>query len=152
MALDAGLLQQVDKELRVDEDVRPDPYDDATGKTVASLPSGGNLTIGCGRNLFGRPLSLDEINYLLTNDIMLAYQAAVAIFPAFDTFTQNRRAAICNLLVNLGSGKLLTFRRFIAAARGAHWNTAADELTDSAWFHEVQPERRDRIVAQIRNG
>ena len=57
-----------------------------------------------------------------------------------------------NLAYNLGEAKLLTFRRFVAAVRGEHWSTAAAELVDSDWYRQVQPSRRDRVVAQIRNG
>lgn len=142
MSLDAATLDQVTQELLVDEGRRTKPYVDTKG----------NVTIGVGYNLTGQGLpdeTIDQLFVMARND---AETTARRVFPAFDDYSQNRRAALLNLAFNLGETKLLTFRRFVAAVRGAHWSTAADELVDSDWYREVQASRRDRVIAQIRNG
>ena len=52
--------------VRQHEGVRYEPYDDATGKRPIAL---GHITIGVGRNLEARPLTDDEVDYLLANDL-----------------------------------------------------------------------------------
>lgn len=152
MALDDDLVKQITQELRADEGTRYRPYDDATGATVYTLPTGGNLTIGIGRNLSARPLSPDEVDYPLRNDLRLCYQAARQVFPDFDTYSQNRRAALLNLLFNLGPGTFITFKNTIKAVREQRWADAATNLLASRWATQIQPSRRDRIVKQIREG
>lgn len=152
MPLDDALANQITQELRADEGVRTWPYDDATGSTIRVLPTGGNLTIGIGRNLSARPLSPDEVDYLLRNDLRLCYQAAKQVFPDFDSYTQNRRAALLGLLFNLGPGTFVTFKNTIRAIREGRWADAATNLLASRWATQIQPSRRDRVVKQIREG
>lgn len=152
MPLDNELVEQLTKELREDEGVRLRPYDDATGSIIRVLPTGGNLTIGIGRNLSGRGLSSDEVDHLLRNDLRLVYQAAKQVFPDFDTYTQNRRASLLNLLFNLGPGTFITFKNTIKSIREQRWADAATNLLASRWATQIQPSRRDRIVKQIREG
>lgn len=152
MPLDNELVAQITQELRADEGVRPYAYDDATGMTVRTLPTGGNLTIGIGRNLSARGLSDKEIDFLLQNDLWLTYQAAKQVFPDFDSYSQSRRAGLLNLLFNLGPGRFIKFKNTIKAIREGRWDGAANHLMDSDWYRQVQQSRRERIVTQIRNG
>jgi lysozyme len=152
MPLDNELVEQLTKELREDEGVRTFAYDDATGMTVRTLPTGGNLTIGIGRNLSARGLSDKEVDFLLQNDLWLSYQAARQVFPDFDTYSQNRRAALLGLLFNLGPGTFVTFKNTIRAIREQRWADAATNLLASRWATQIQPSRRDRIVKQVRDG
>lgn len=152
MGLDEHLVAQITQELRADEGVRLRPYDDATGSTIHVLPTGGNLTIGIGRNLSARGLSDKEVDFLLQNDLWLCYQAARQVFPDFDTYSQNRRAALLGLLFNMGPGTFVTFKNTIKSIREQRWADAADNLMLSKWYQQIQPSRRDRIVKQIREG
>lgn len=152
MGLDEHLVAQITQELRADEGVRTFAYDDMTGMTVRTLPTGGNLTIGIGRNLSARGLSDKEVDFLLQNDLWLCYQAARQVFPDFDTYSQNRRAALLGLLFNMGPGTFVTFKNTIKAIRESRWADAATNLLASRWAAQIQQSRRDRIVKQVRDG
>lgn len=132
---------RVRHELATDEDVRRFPYVDTVGK----------VTIGIGRNLTDRGISDAEIRYLLDNDINIALNAVV-VFPWFTDLDPVRQRACVNLMFNLGYPRLCTFAKFLDAMGRKDYGTAAAELLDSQWAHQVQPSRRDRIVAQIRTG
>lgn len=125
-------------------------YNDHDG--LAVTPAQGNLTIGIGRNLTSRGITDSEANYLLANDIELAALGAKHLFGDFDTYTQNRRAALISLVFNMGLATLTKFTDTLAAIRAERWADAADDLTHSRWAHQVQTSRRDRIVKQIREG
>lgn len=160
MALDDALAQQVLRELREDEGTRTRPYDDATGRRPILavwhgdrlVPSPGKLTVGTGRNLTDRDLSDAVIALMLDEDVADAGRVARKFFLAFDAWTQNRRAALINLIFNMGEATFGGFHETIPLLQTGRWGEAADHLTASDWAHEVQPSRRDRIVGQIRNG
>ncbi|WZO97284.1 glycoside hydrolase family protein [Isosphaeraceae bacterium EP7] len=160
MHLDPELLKQVTAELRADEGVRNGVYDDSTGKSPVLarwdgdrlVPSRGRLTIGVGRNLSDRPISDAVIQLLFNEDIAMVAEAARRLFPAFDEWAQNRKAAVLNLLWNLGEGGLMGFVNTTKAIREDRWGEAANGLIRSLWFKQIQVSRRDRVVKQVRNG
>lgn len=166
MQLDDALVQQATQELRADEGDRPDVYDDATGKApiLAQWRDGklvpsvrkdgkpGKLTIGRGRNISDRPISSAIIELLFREDLDGTYAATKRIFPEFDGYTLNRRSALLGMVFNMGESRFRTFTETIPLIRSGKWDQAADHIKASAWASQVQPERRDRVVKQIRNG
>lgn len=62
-----------------------------------------------------------------------------------------RKSVLLELAFNMGLGKLLGFPHMLAACTARDWNTAADELQNSAWFHQVG-NRGPRLVNLLRNG
>jgi lysozyme len=128
-------------QLRIDEGTRTKPYKDSVGK----------LTIGVGRNLDDVGLSMDEVSYLLENDIIRAEKDAATLFPNFDTLSENRRAVLINMAFNLGAGKLAGFKKFRAAVEALDFETAAAEMTHSSWSLQVGV-RAGRLAKQMEEG
>lgn len=128
-------------ELKRDEDVRSTVY----------LDSEGIATIGVGRNLVDRGLSDDEIEYLLRNDIVIAFGDALKLFPSFATLTDARQRALVNMSFNLGIDRLGKFRKMRAAIQAGDWDKAADEMLDSKWACQVGP-RAYRLSQMMREG
>lgn len=62
-----------------------------------------------------------------------------------------RRAAVVDLLYNLGDFKFYKFRNFAIALRNRDWELAAQHLENSLWFKQVA-RRGPRICALIRSG
>lgn len=137
--------------LKVDEAERPLPYDDKTGKTVV-LPTGGNITIGVGRNLTGKGLSQKEILYLFNNDLEEALEIARRIFPSFDCYSENRRLGLVNLIFNMGEGNSVrgfrSFENTIEAIKDENWSRAVANLKNSLWFTQVG-NRAPRVCALL---
>lgn len=148
MTIDFWLLKE---EIVEDEADRRWPYDDRTGRQILSLPSGGNLTIGVGRNLFGKPLSKSVVDLMFKEDINEALEICLNIFLGFDTFTQKRKHALINMAFNLGHVRLSLFKKMIAAIKTGDWEIAANEAKDSEWYNQIG-NRAKRIVEDLRNG
>jgi len=129
------------QQLLTHEGLRLKPYTDTVGK----------VTIGVGRNLTDVGISQDEAFTLLEHDVDRAV-AACAQYAWFGTLNQVRQFAIVDLMFNLGATKFKSFKLMIAALERGDWATAAGQLRSSAWAHQVQPARRDRIVHQIATG
>jgi len=55
-----------------------------------------------------------------------------------------------NMAFNM-QGKLLGFRKFLAAAQRGDWNGAATEMLDSLWARQVG-DRAKRLASMMRSG
>ena len=114
-------------DLVLDEGMRLKPYVDSVGK----------LTIGVGRNLDDRGLLADEIELMLTNDIAQAERDLCVVFPQAQSFSQERKDALSNMLFNLGLTRFNGFKQMIVAINGNDWEEAAIQAMDSKWAQQV---------------
>lgn len=112
--------------IKLHEGVKPYPYRCSAGK----------LSIGVGRNLDDKGLRVDEIEYLLGNDLKEAWDEA-AKYPWFLALSDARKAAILDLQFNLGASTFAKFKKFIAAMALKDYEAAAKELEASAWYGQV---------------
>jgi lysozyme len=122
-------------------------------------------TIGCGHNCDASPLPLDMQNFLEANgyitdemietlldkDIDKADADARKLFPEFDELTENRQAAIVDLLFNMGLGTFSKFTKTIGAIRQRNWDAAAVNLQKSKWYAQVKS-RGPKVVNLIISG
>ena len=134
-----------------DEGCRKEPY----------LDTEGHWTIGIGHNLDAHPLPKDwtipltdeQIDKLFHVDIFVAIKAAQRIFRGcFDDLSDNRKAAVVNLLFNMGETTFSHFVTTIAAIRNGMWEAAGAGLKNSKWYGQVQRSRSERIIEQITKG
>ena len=134
-----ALYKRVSGMIERHEDKRSKPYDDANGQSVTTLPTGGNLTIGIGRNLFAKPLNEAEIYYLFNNDLNDAYNDARRAVGSntFDALTVDRQAALLSMAFNLGFTKLCGFVNTLQAVREGRYKDAANGMRQSKWAQQV---------------
>jgi lysozyme len=128
-------------QLKIDEAVKVKPYRDTMGK----------LTIGVGRNLDDVGLRADEVEYLLDNDINAAETSAKAVFPSFDSLSDNRKAVIVNMAFNVGRVGLAGFVKFRQAVEAKDFDRASREMLDSQWSRQVG-NRAVRLATMMRQG
>jgi lysozyme len=110
-------------------------------------------TVGVGRNIDedgGLGLSIDEIEFLLENDIRRCKQELIALpwFPEIDSVRQD---ALINMCFNLGGTRLSKFKNMLAACRKHDWNEMARQMEDSRWFGQVgrrSKELQDLVLQQ----
>jgi lysozyme len=108
----------------------------------------GKLTIGYGRNLEGRGITLAEGEMLLGNDIQQAKRDAIA-FVGEDTWTElneTRRAVLIDMAFNLGLTRLRGFVAMRIALWAGNYGLAADHMLNSKWARQVG--ERARFLAQ----
>ena len=145
-------IQNLEDQLRRDEEERQFAYDDATSLTLgkgATLK--GNLSIGVGRNLSAKGISQKERDFLLANDIQDATVGLEANFPWAMQLDEVRKGAMLNLTFNIGIHGLSGFHNFLAAMKDGRWPDARAALIDSAADHE-EPARIARLGLQIESG
>ena len=128
------------QELCIDEGDRKKLYIDTKGKT----------SIGIGRNLIDVGISEDEEQLMFANDAGRADSTARALFPTFDTLSDNRKGVLFNMSFNMGYETLSEFVGLIAAVGAADFNSAADHMQASKWAGEVG-DRATRLINRMRN-
>lgn len=116
------------KMLIKDEGLRLKPYLDSVGK----------LTIGIGRNLDDKGISKDEAYYFCRNDIKDAEADARALFPEYDTYSEEQRLALLNMSFNMGRKTLGGFRNTIRLIKNKLWHQAKANALLSKWANQVK--------------
>ena len=139
---------------------------------------GGYWTIGVGRNLetkgltdceqvyiFGHDgmsrlevierlkeqgITKEQAMWLLANDISECIKD-LKTFTWFDQLDDIRAKVVVDMRFNLGAAGFRKFRKMIAALERDDYDTAADEMVDSAWYHQVGTRAR-RLVEMMRTG
>jgi lysozyme len=128
------------EQLILHEGLKLKPYEDVKNK----------LTIGVGRNLTDKGLSVDEVNVLLNNDISECYDD-LQYFEWFWQLDKIREKVLIDLRFNLGHSGFRTFKNFIAALEKFDYNKAANELENSLWYKQVGA-RGKNLVQMMRTG
>ena len=132
-------IETVREDLKRDEGFRSFPYKCTAGK----------LTIGYGRNLEDKGISLKEAEYLLYDDILECTQDLQEIFPEFEDYSENVQRVLTNMRFQLGHAGLLAFKKTIKYIREKNWNMAAEEMMDSRWYRQTT-KRAKRLIKLMR--
>ena len=106
-------------------------------RSRAYTDSVGILTIGFGRNIQEKGISLDEGLYLLERDLKDAEQDAWKFFPGYKNLNDARQLVIVEMSFNLGIARLLNFKKMITCLSDTDFKGAAKEMLDSAWASQV---------------
>ena len=93
-------------------------------------------------------MNLSRRDLLTLSGLVLAGTAlAPSGLQGFDTLPLQAQMVIIDMVFNLGVGGFSTFRKMIAAVERRDW-TAAKEMRDSIWYHQVG-RRADQDIALI---
>ena len=134
-------------ELRRDEGVRYEPYDDTVGVK----------TVGVGHNLMAKPLGLiypltdAEVDRILALDIADTIEDLDDKLPWWRELSEVRQRALANMAFNMGIGGLLGFRNTLAAIMAGRYDAAAKGMEDSKWARQVG-KRAERLAKMMREG
>lgn len=96
-------------------------------------------------------LTDDQINALLKGDIETAVGHAESMISNFSSLTAARQFVVVDMIFNLGTGGFGAFHHVIAAIEKGDWETAADQMKESAWYGQVGS-RAEKDVAMMRGG
>jgi lysozyme len=83
-------------------------------------------------------LPLDEVDYLLQNDIERVIKELSTEYRWFNSLDDVRKDAMIDISFNLGATRLRGFKRALAAMEVADYTTAAKEFLDSKWSRDVK--------------
>lgn len=95
----------------------------------------------------------DKVDATFDEDVLKAISALDTNLSWWKSLDDTRQRALANLCFNMGITDLLTkWPNTMKALKAGNYAGVASALCKSAWARQVQPERRDRIVYQMRYG
>lgn len=128
-------------QLILHEGMKLKPYQDTVGKT----------TIGVGRNLDDRGISMHEAMFLLDNDIQAVENDLDRHLPWWRSLSEARQLVLADMTFNLGIGRLLGFKNTLAAMQTGDYEAAARGMLASKWAGQVG-KRAQRLARMMREG
>lgn len=111
----------------------------------------GHLTIGIGRNLDNRGISLPEAYYLVDEDILYFSNKLSHYLKFFHELSDCRQIVLVNMCFNLGIQGFLGFTQMILALEAHDYERAAQEMLDSKWALQVG-DRAKELAHAMRTG
>ena len=120
-------------------------------RRVYKCPAG-YWTIGVGRNVQDRDLSMATNTQMLDEDIAECLGDLRGSYSWFSSLDSVRQRALADLRFNLGPRRFRGFKKMLNACASGDWETAAAQLIDSKWATQVQPTRVNALHRQLRLG
>ena len=142
-------IEQLRKELEVDEGVKYEIYNDHLGYPTFGLGHLVRDTDPEAGAALGTPVSEDRVIEAFNKDVESVLNDCTILYGDFSKLPEEAQLIIANMMFNLGRPRLSKFKGMKAGVDAKDWNKAADEMVDSAWYRQV-PNRAGRLVERMR--
>jgi lysozyme len=139
--MNQGILDRVMERLRAKEGLRLKPYKDTKGL----------LTIGYGRCLETKGISIRDAEFMLSEDVIEAIGNLKRVLPKLETYSEQRQVALIDMMFNLGMGTFMEFVKMIYAIEIGDWDEAARQSLDSLYAKQVGP-RAVEVAKMLKEG
>lgn len=97
----------------------------------------GNLSIGIGRNLKSRGITMDEAMTLLDDDIRITEMEVRKLIPNWQELNDVRKIVLIDMCFNLGLTKFSNFKKLLASLEKQDYLEASKEMLNSEWANQV---------------
>ena len=142
-------IEQLRKELEVDEGVKYEIYNDHLGYPTFGIghlvrdndPESGEPV--------GTPVTEDRVIEAFNQDVETVLSDCNILYDDFGDLPEEAQLIIANMMFNLGRPRLTKFKGMKAGVDARDWKKAADEMIDSAWYRQV-PNRAGRLVTRMK--
>lgn len=120
-------------------------------KQFPYVDTAGHLTIGIGRNLKDRGISINEALYLLDEDAQYFTSKLTNTLKFWGDLNEARQVVLVDMCFNLGLQGLLGFKDMMLAIEAEDYDRAANEMLQSKWATQVG-ERAICLAGIMRHG
>ena len=142
-------IEQLRKELEVDEGVKYEIYNDHLGYPTFGIGHLVRDTDPEAGAALGTPVTEDRVIEAFNEDVETVLSDCAILYDDFDDLPEEAQLIIANMMFNLGRPRLSKFKGMKAGVDARDWKKAADEMVDSAWYRQV-PNRAGRLVARMK--
>ena len=142
-------IEQLRKELEVDEGVKYEIYNDHLGYPTFGIGHLVRDTDPEAGAALGTPISEDRVIEAFNEDVETVLSDCAILYDDFDDLPEEAQLIIANMMFNLGRPRLSKFKGMKAGVDARDWKKAADEMVDSAWYRQV-PNRAGRLVSRMK--
>ena len=142
-------IEQLRKELEMDEGVKYEIYNDHLGYATFGI---GHLVRDSdpehGQEI-GTVVSEERVIAAFDEDVQVVLADCERLYNDFNVLPEECQMIIANMMFNMGRPRLSKFKGMKAGVDAQDWNKAADEMIDSNWYKQV-PNRAGRLVKRMR--
>ena len=142
-------IEQLRKELEVDEGVKYEIYNDHLGYPTFGIGHLVRDTDPEAGAAVGTPVTEDRVIEAFNEDVETVLSDCAILYDDFDDLPEEAQLIIANMMFNLGRPRLTKFKGMKAGVDARDWKKAADEMIDSAWYRQV-PNRAGRLVSRMK--
>ena len=142
-------IEQLRKELEVDEGVKYEIYNDHLGYPTFGIGHLVRDTDPEAGAALGTPVTEDRVIEAFNEDVKTVLSDCAILYNDFDDLPEEAQLIIANMMFNLGRPRLTKFKGMKAGVDDRDWKKAADEMVDSAWYRQV-PNRAGRLVTRMK--
>lgn len=142
-------IDKLRKQLEIDEGCLRQIYRDHLGYPTFGI---GHLILESdpeNGKPFGTAVLYERVKEAFENDVNTVLEDCEKLYPDFYDLPEEAQQIIANMMFNMGRTRLSKFKNMKKAVDAKEWNTAADEMIDSAWYRQVT-KRADRLVKRMR--
>jgi lysozyme len=142
-------IEQLRKQLEIDEGVKYEIYNDHLGYATFGI---GHLVLESdpehGQEI-GTEVSEERVIEAFEKDVQTVLDECKVLYEDFDDLPEEVQQIVANMMFNMGRPRLSKFKGMKAGVDARDWNRAADEMVDSGWYRQVT-NRADRLVQRMR--
>ena len=142
-------IEQLRKELEVDEGVKYEIYNDHLGYPTFGIGHLVRDTDPEAGAALGTPVTEDRVIQAFNEDVETVLNDCTILYRDFNDLPEEAQLIIANMMFNLGRPRLTKFKGMKAGVDARDWKKAADEMIDSAWYRQV-PNRAGRLVTRMK--
>jgi GH24 family phage-related lysozyme (muramidase) len=142
-------IEQLRKELEVDEGVKYEIYNDHLGYPTFGIGHLVRDTDPEAGAAVGTPVTEDRVIEAFNEDVETVLNDCTILYRDFNDLPEEAQLIIANMMFNLGRPRLSKFKGMKAGVDARDWKKAADEMIDSAWYRQV-PNRAGRLVTRMK--
>jgi lysozyme len=142
-------IEQLRKQLEIDEGVKYEIYNDHLGYATFGI---GHLVLESdpehGQEI-GTEVSEERVIEAFEKDVQTVLDECKVLYEDFDDLPEEVQQIVANMMFNMGRPRLSKFKGMKAGVDARDWDRAADEMVDSGWYRQVT-NRADRLVQRMR--
>ena len=141
-------IEQLKETLKIDEGVVYEIYNDHLGYPtfgIGHLVLEGEPEHGVS---VGTAVTEERVDACFEKDVEYVLNDCKILHEDFDSYPEEVKQIIANMLFNMGRTRLSKFRKHNAALQEHDWKTAAIEGRDSRWYKQVT-NRAERLMSRL---
>jgi len=142
-------IQQLRKQLEIDEGVKYDIYLDHLGLPTFGIGHLVTKTDPESGQAVGTSISKERVAECFDMDVQSVINDCNKLYEDFEDLPEEAQQIIANMMFNMGYTRLSKFKGMKRGVDSKDWNQAADEMVDSRWYRQVT-NRANRLVERMR--
>ena len=142
-------IQQLRKQLEIDEGVKYDIYLDHLGLPTFGIGHLVTKTDPESGQAVGTSISKERVAECFDMDVQSVINDCNKLYKDFEDLPEEVQQIIANMMFNMGYTRLSKFKGMKRGVDSKDWNQAADEMVDSRWYRQVN-NRAQRLVERMR--